>query len=86
MHKDNEFYFFKKAENTYNNWHKGGCGCGCLTGLIVLGSIIASIIVPSKTFDKLGEEWQKPNEKAQKVIKTKRAYHEVQKNGVRQHN
>ncbi len=86
MSTNDSYDFYNDVAKAYNHSQKAGCGCGCLTGLIVLGSVIASVLTPSMTFDKLGEQWQKPNPDAQRVIKTKRPYHEIQNNRNHQRN
>ena len=86
MYKDNEFEFYQKVVKTTKNSQRAGCGCGCLTGLVIIASIVVSIFSTSKPFDKIGEEWQKANPDAQKVIKTKRTYHEIQRSNGHQRN
>lgn len=86
MYKDNDFEFYQQVVKSTERSRKAGCGCGCLTGLVVIGAVFASILSPSKPFDKIGDEWQKTSPDAQRVIKTKRPYHEVQKNNGRQRN
>ena len=86
MRTDNEFEFYQKVVKASTNSQRAGCGCGCLTGLVVVASIIASIFSTSKPFDKIGEEWQKINPDAQKVIRTKRPYHDIQRSNGRQRN
>lgn len=74
----NDFDFYEEAAKSAKRYENTGCCCGCLTGLIVLGSIIVTILTPSRTFDKIGDEWQKSDPNAQKVIETKRPYHTIQ--------
>lgn len=80
MYTENEYTFYEKVEKVQERYSKAGCGCGCLSGLLVIGCIFTSIITPSIGFDDMGKNWQKDNPEAQKVIKKERSYHQIQKN------
>ena len=86
MYTNNDYDFNQKLVKETERSRRVGYGCGCLTGLVVVGAILSSILSPSKPFDKIGDEWQKAHPDAQKVIKTKRPYHEIQRNNGRQRN
>ncbi len=79
MYTENEYNFYEKVEKTQKIYSKAGCGCGCLSGFLVLGCIFASIITPAVSFDDISKNWQKNNPEKQKVIKKKRDYHQIQK-------